>query len=275
MLRIGRLLLLAGIAVYLLLPIMAVVLYAVATRWSTHLLPDGYTMQHWQTALTDPRLIAVMLRTLGLAIAVTLLVNLLVIPAVYWQWTVNPRIRHHVELIAMIPFALPYVVIAFSILLLSGMLLPFAQGTVWLLLLAHGAIAFPFLYWAVDGAMAAAQVPLLVEAAQTCGASPGAILRRVVLPNIATGIATGSMLVFATSFNEFALVQILVGDRFETLSLYSLDLLTSANADFNQLAVVTCLMFGTVLLISVASLYWDGGQKQISQRFISGNAKKT
>lgn len=271
--RLGRGVLLGALAIYLLLPIVAVVLYAFATRWTAHILPDGYTVQHWQAAFTDSRLLDVMLRTFGLAIAVTFLVNLLVIPAVYWQWTHNVRIRVHLELAAAIPLVLPYVVIAFGILLLSGQVVPFWQGTVGLLIVGHGAVTFPFLYWTIDRAMAAANVPLLAAAAQTCGATPFTILWQVVFPNIRVGIATGSMLVFATSFNEFAMTQLLIGNRFETISLYSLDLLTDANADFNKLAVVTCLTFLVVFMASVTLAYCNltdrhPGQAQINPLLI-------
>jgi putative spermidine/putrescine transport system permease protein len=258
----GRWLLLGGLVVYLLLPVVAVVLYAFATKWTAHILPDGYTAKHWGAALQDPRLVEVVLRTFWLAIAVTLIDIVLIVPAIYWQWTRNPKIRPHLELTAAIPFVLPYVVIAFGILTLSGRFVPALQGTVWVLALGHVAIAFPFFYWAVDGAMAAANIPLLNEAAQTCGAAPLTILRRIVLPNIAPGIATGSMLVFAVSFNEFALVQILVGARYETISLFSLDLLTGANADFNKLAVISCVTFAVVFLISALSVYLNRGNSQ-------------
>lgn len=259
---LGRILVLGALAIYLLLPVLAVVLYAFATRWTTHILPDAYTLAHWRSALADIRVIHVVLRTAALALGVTFLVNGLVIPAVYWQWTRNPRIRIHVELTATIPFVLPFVVIAFGILLFSGQVVPSWQGTVWLLVLGHVAIAFPFFYWTVDNAMAAANVPLLNEAAQTCGATLLDTLWRVILPNIRSGIATGSMLVFATSFNEFALVQILVGNRFETISLYSFDLLTGTNADFHKLAVITCLTFVNVFVMSALSVYWDRGNHQ-------------
>jgi len=258
--RIGRWLLFTALAVYMLLPVLAVALYAFATRWTAHVLPDGYTWEYWRAALDDQRLFAVVARTLGLAAAVTVLDVLLVVPAVYWQWVRNPRIRVLLELAAAIPFVLPFVVIAFGLLTLSGQIVPFLQGTVWLLGLGHAAIAFPFLYWAVDGAMAAANVPRLNEAAQTCGAAPLDILWRVVVPNIGPGIATGGMLVFATSFGEFALVQILVGNRFETISLYSLDLLSGTNANFGKLAVITCFTFVIVFAISAAAVHWNRGQ---------------
>ena len=271
--RVWRWLLLGGLLLYITLPVIAVVLYAFATRWTAHILPDGYTASHWGEAFQDYRLVTVMVRTFCLAIAVTLLDILLIVPAIYWQWTRNPKIRPHLELTAAIPFVLPYVVIAFGILTLSGRFAPGLQGTVWLLGLGHVAITFPFFYWAVDGAMAAANIPLLNEAAQTCGATPLTTLWRIVLPNISAGIATGSMLVFAVSFNEFALVQILVGARYETISLYSLDLLTGANADFNKLAVITCFTFLIVFLISAGSVYLNGGKSQTTP--LMADAKST
>lgn len=257
--KLGRRLLFGLVALYLFLPVLAVLLYAFATRWTAHILPDGYTLAHWGEAFSDPRLLNATLRTIGLALVVTVVDVLLVVPAIYWQWTRNPRIRTLLELAAAIPFVLPFVVIAFGILTLSGQFVPALQGTITLLALGHAAIAFPFLYWAVDGAMAAANVPRLNEAAQTCGATPTTILWRVILPNIAPGIANGGMLVFATSFGEFALVQILVGARFETISLYSLDLMSGTNANFNILAVLTVLTFVVVFLVSIASVYWNRG----------------
>jgi ABC-type spermidine/putrescine transport system permease subunit II len=127
-------------------------------------------------------------------------------------------------------------------------------------LLGHAAIAFPFLYWAVDGAMAAADIVRLNEAAQVCGASPAQALCFVVAPNIGAGLAAGGMLVFATSFGEFALVQILAGARFENVSLYSLDLLAQTTSEIEKLAVLTIVTFVVLFVISVIVVYANRGQ---------------
>jgi putative spermidine/putrescine transport system permease protein len=258
--RIGRWLLFALLGLYFLLPIVAVCLYSLATRWTANILPDGYTATHWLTGFIDPRFSLALLRTATLALVVTVITLALVVPAAYWQRVHNPRIRPLIELAAAIPFALPYVVIAFGILALTGAVAPFAQGTVWLLGLGHVAICFPFVYWAIDAALASVDIRRLHEAAQTCGATAWVILRRVVLPNIGPGLATGGALGFATSFGEFALVQILVGARFETVSLYSLDLLSGTNAQFNKLAVITVITFAVVFIISAAAVYLNRGQ---------------
>jgi len=85
------------------------------------------------------------------------------------------------------------------------------------------------------------------------------ILWRVVLPNIGPGIASGALLAFGASFNEIALVQMLVGNRFETVPLYMLNLLKGSNADFNLLAVMTSVTFLVTLVLSIAVVYVNGG----------------
>jgi putative spermidine/putrescine transport system permease protein len=245
--------------VYIVLPMVAVLLYSVATSWTQHVLPNGYTLTHWLGGFGDARFSAVLVRSLLLAIACAFFALLLVTPAVYWQKVRNPRIQPLLELMAAIPFATPFVVIAFGLLALSGQFTPQLQGTLWLLLPAHIAVSFSFVYWAIDSSMTAADIPRLSEAATTCGAGPLTILWRVVLPNIGPGIASGAILSFGASFNEIALVQILVGNRFETVPLYMLNLLKNSDADFNQLAVMTSVTFFVTLALSIGVVYLNGG----------------
>lgn len=244
---------------YVLLPMLAVFLYSAATRWTSNVLPDGYTLDHWIAAFGDARFTTVLARSIGLAVAVAVADVLLVAPAVYWQRVRNKAIRPVIETLAAIPFAMPLVVIAFGLLNVTGTFAPALQGTVAVVFAAHVAVAFSFVYWAIDGAMAAARVEALSEAARTCGAGPIAALLRVVLPNIAPGIASGAILAFGVSFNEIALVQVLVGSRFETVQLYLLNMLKSTDADFNILAVMTAINFAVTLVLSVAVVYFNRG----------------
>lgn len=284
--RFGRYVFFGAIILYLLLPMLAVLIYSFSTRWTSNMLPDGYTLSHWSDAFHDERLRSALWRTLWMAASVLVLDTLLVVPAVYWQRVRNHRIRYATELLAAIPFALPFVVIAFGILRIVGTSgptalydvadhlpnllgdrlvsigdwLPTMLGTPWIILFAHAAIAFPFLYWAIDGSMAAANIERLNEAAQMCGATPVQILRLVVVPNIGAGLAAGGMLVFATSFGEFAIVQILAGFRFENISLYSLDLLNNTTSQVEKLAVLTIVTFFILFAISVGVVYLNRGQ---------------
>lgn len=258
--RVAKVVLFSGIVLYLAIPMIAVLLYSFSGRWTSHMFPDYYTLEHWKNGLTDQRLLMALWRSAWMGAAVLLLDIVIVVPAVYWQRVRNPRIRTFTELSAAIPFVLPFVVIAFGILKVMGATAPQLLGTPWIIWLGHAAIAFPFLYWAVDGAMSAANVVRLNEAAQVCGATPLQTLRLVVIPNIGAGLAAGGMLVFATSFGEFALVQILAGARFENVSLYSLDLLAQTTSQAEKLAVLTIITFVVLFAISVGVVYANRGQ---------------
>lgn len=259
---IGQAALFALVFIYITLPGVAVVLYSLATTWTAHILPDGYTLKWWQQTLTDPSVIGAFGTTIVLATLTAILDIALVVPAAYWSRVRNPRIRFVVETSAAIPFALPYLVIGFGLLQFSGVVAPTLQGTFPLLVLGHTAIAFPFLYWAVDGAMAAAGVERLSEAAETCGASPFQIVRRVVLPNIRPGIVTGGLLAFATSFGEFAMVQTIARGVY-TVPIWSAEAIRSYSGEpgaFNELACVTVISFVVLFVLSAVVVYMNRGQ---------------
>lgn len=256
---IARRLLLALSATYLLLPMVAVFLYSIATVWQARILPDGYTLDAYFRVADDPRAIGSVIRSIGLAAVVTVVDIAIVIPAAYWARVRNPRIRTIVEIGAAIPFALPWLVIAFGFDRLVGAYLPSMQTTVPVLVLGQTAIAFPFFYWAVDGAMAAAGIVRLAEAAETCGARPRQVVRRVLLPVIRPGIITGAVLVFATSLGEFAMARILVGSSFETLPLWQAEALARTSARTNDLAVTTVVSFVLLFILAAWVVARGGG----------------
>lgn len=267
-------LLLAATIAYIMIPMVAVLLYGVATRWSTSILPDGYTLAHWANAFVDVRFLSVLWRSVWLAVLVAVIDVLLVAPAVYWQRVRNPAIRPVLELLAAIPFAVPLLVIAFGLLQATGDHAPFLQGTVGLVVAAHVAVAFSFVYWAIDGSMAAANVLALTESSRTCGAGLWTTIRRVILPNIGPGMASGAILAFGISFNEIAIVQVLVGSRFETVPLYTLNLLKSTDADFNILAVMTTITFFITLALSIGVVALNRGPASSVGGAMPGKAGK-
>jgi putative spermidine/putrescine transport system permease protein len=259
---IGQTILFVGLLAYFVMPMAAVLIYSLATRWTANILPDGYTLDWWVQAFTDATVIGAFGTSIALATLTAIIDILVVVPAAYWGRVRNPRIRLVVELSAAIPFALPYLVIGFGLLQFSGIVAPGLQGTFPLLVLGHAAIAFPFLYWAVDGSMAAAGIERLSEAGETCGASPAQIVRRVVLPNIKPGLVTGGLLAFATSFGEFAMVQTVARGVY-TIPIWSAEAIrsyTGQSGSFNRLAAVTVVTFVILFVLSAVVVYFNRGQ---------------
>ncbi len=258
----GRIVFFAGVALYAILPMIAVLLYSIASRWTAHILPDGYTLDWWTSTFGDGRVRDAFVTSFALAMLTAVVDVALVVPAAYWSRVRNPRIRSLVEPAAAIPFSLPYLVIGFGMLQFSGIVMPSLQGTFAMLLLGYVAIAFPFVYWAVDGALAAAGIERLSEAAETCGATPVQIVWRVVLPNVRGGVVSGGLLAFAAILGEFAMVQVMASGV-NTIPVWAAESIRSYSGDpgaFNRLAVVTFVLFVVLFAISAAVVYWNRGQ---------------
>ena len=240
----------------------AVLLYGIATRWTANVLPDGYTAQALGGRLRGralPHRRAAQPRARGRDR------NRDRHPAGRARPPIGSACATRasgpcIELLAAIPFAVPFVVIAFGLLHDQRHLRrPVAAGDA----VAAGAgpcrdrlLLRLLVGRRLDGGR---QRGGLSEAARTCGASLGATIFRVILPNIGPGMASGAILAFGVSFNEIAMVQILAGDRFETVPLYTLNLLKSTDADFNVLAVMTTVSFAITLgsSTSIAVVYFN------------------
>jgi putative spermidine/putrescine transport system permease protein len=248
--RLFKIVLFGGVAIYLIVPLVAVALYSVAGRWVGPL-PDYLTLDNWLESFSSPTITSAFSTSLWLAFWTTLIVIVLTVPAVYWAHVANRRIRPLLELAAVIPFALPFVVIGFAVLVFSGMAMPQLQGTFALLVMVSVAVAFPFVYWTVDASMAAADVRRLTEAAAACGASQAQTLRRVVLPGIKAGIATAAMLSFALAIGEFAIVRML-GGGIVTIPIWSAQQMETRGGGLGPLAVITTVVFAILFVLSVA-----------------------
>ncbi|HVO05048.1 MAG TPA: ABC transporter permease subunit [Candidatus Cybelea sp.] len=250
-LRIG---VLASVALYGVLPLIATALYSLATVWRRKPLPDGITLAWWTSTLQDPGFLWALGRSLGISVLAVILVNLLILPPLYWSHVANRRIRPVLEACALIPFVLPGVVMAAGINRFVALwtLTSRLEATPGLLLMAIVATSFPVYLWAVDGSMRAANVLALWEAASTQGAGSWRILRRVVVPSIGTGLAAGSLLMFASAMGELALARIITGSSFETLTLWQLRKLHGTDADPNGVAVASLLSLFVLFAFSFA-----------------------
>lgn len=254
--------LLGAWGIFLALPVIATLLYSVATVWRNQALPDGFTLGWWIQTLSEPRVVSALLKSTWLAALTVVIVAILVLPALYWAYVRNPRIRTAMQLCALLPFALPFVVLAYGIKRLAGVseLTQPWESSVFLVVLGHVALAFPFFLWPVDGAMASAGVRRLSEAAEASGASPLTTLVRVIIPNIRTGILTGAILTFATSFGEYSIARIITGNSFETLPVWQVAALDDTRGNPNGVAVMA--MFTFLLMFTVSMLIARASQGQ-------------
>lgn len=169
--------------------------------WHTELLPSALTLRHYVTLFEDARSFAPIRNSLWMGALGTLGALAAGLPAAY----LIARKRPHsawVNLLAMLPWALPGTVIAINLIVaFNSTWLPL-YNTVWILPLAYFVRSVPLLTRMTAAAIEAFDASL-IEAGRTLGASAGYCLRRIALPLIAPAVCAAAAMAFASNLGEF------------------------------------------------------------------------
>ncbi len=204
--------------VYLVLPLLATIGFSLAKVWSRTIFPDGYTFKWYVEAVQDDRFEPTVMRSLKVVIATSILSPLIVTPAVIYVHLKAPKFKPWLEFLSIIPWALPGVVLALA--MIRAYIAPYNVNKPFLLVMTYVLISLPFMFRAIDAGLSAISARTLVEAAQVLGAGWFDVTRRVLIPNIMTGILSGILLVSAAASGEFALANLMVGSGWKTFPIY-------------------------------------------------------
>lgn len=238
-------------SVYLGLPLVATLLFAVADKWGQTALPSSYTLRWLTVLVTNPEFLQALGRSLFVAVLTMLLMLVTVVPATAVIMIYRPQWTRWLDTLAVIPFALPGVVLAVGIIQLYTQGPLALQGTPWILILANFVLCLPYMYKPVWASLQALQGRTLVQAAESLGATPQQAFRHVVLPNIATGVLGGSLLTFSMAFGEFVLANMLAGGQYPTMQVF-LRRVTASDGHLASMMVI--LYFLVTSLITLALL---------------------
>ena len=219
--ELGFSLLFIAFTAYMLVPLFGVFLFSIATTWFDTVLPVGYTLDHFFETVNDPLFIPTVGRSLIASVATIIVSVVLMTPVVFLLHVAAPRLRPIVEFLSLLPFALPTIVLALSLIRTYSEPPVVLSGTPTLLILSYVVTGLPFMYRGLDNSLRALDTKNLSDASATLGASRWTTLRRVILPNIRTGMAAGALLVFAVSFGEFTLSSFIVGDAWKTSGVWT------------------------------------------------------
>ena len=181
----------------------------------------GQGIFHWyETVFDDPAFRSSFWLSIQISLETVALSLVLMVPTVFWIHLRLPRLRPVMDLITILPFVVP------PIVLIVG-LAPFLKNFTWLyvrpevLAFIYVVFALPFLYRALDAGLRAIDMQTLVEAAESLGSSIPATLFRVIIPNLRAAIIGGSLLTVAISMGEFTVAS-LIG--FVTFPVYTYEI---------------------------------------------------
>ena len=182
-----------------------------------------WNLSNFQTIVTDAAYREIVLRTLGIAVAVTAIDLALALPmALYLAFVATPRTSRIVLAAVITPLWAGYLVKAYAwwVALSNGgiidwILKPFGLSspgfgtTAVILTLSY--LWLPYMVLPVYTSLGNIQ-PSLLSASADLGARPGRTLRTVVLPLLKPAIIAGSIFTFSLSLGDYLAVEIVGGN---------------------------------------------------------------
>ncbi|MET0171408.1 MAG: ABC transporter permease [Agrobacterium vaccinii] len=174
--------------------------------WSLRWFEELFTADVWRRAIINSLIIGtgttLLATALGMAASLGLRNRLL-----FFRGTMRT--------LFLLPMVVPAVVlgVGMQVLLARFGLTNSYSGVI----IAHTVVAVPFVVVSVSGALAG--IDKRVElAAQSLGAAPMTVFRRVTLPLAMPGVLSGAVLAFATSLDEVVLTLFVAGPNQRTLA---------------------------------------------------------
>jgi putative spermidine/putrescine transport system permease protein len=136
------------------------------------------------------------------------------VPTVYWMYLKVPQARPVMDVITILPFIIPGIVLVFGLIRTFSrppLQLTLRPWTTDILMVAgYIIISMPYMFRAIDVGMRSIDVRTLTEAAQSLGSSWFEILRDIIIPNLRIAILSGALISFATVMGELILADFLV-----------------------------------------------------------------
>ncbi|MBR7155258.1 MAG: iron ABC transporter permease [Lentisphaeria bacterium] len=189
------------------LPHLALIAVAFSQRYYGTVLPQGFTLAHFDEALSD----ALVLPSIGnslryslLAMVIALIIGVLV-ALVRVRWKL--RGAGVLDLLSMLPLAVPGMVVAFGFLGMTTRydwahkLFDPVENPLWLLSIAYAVRRIPYVVRSVGAGLE--QTPEELEnAARNFGAGPWKVLTKVTLPLVVANLLVGGLFAFSFSMLE-------------------------------------------------------------------------
>jgi putative spermidine/putrescine transport system permease protein len=238
---------------FLILPILVIVPLSFNSSRYLALPFEGFTWRWYEDFFSSPTWREALINSVSIALATMVLSTVLGTAAAIGLANGKVKGRKVIETLLLAPLIAPAVIVGVGIYFVFS-LLGLTQSMLGLVL-AHTALAAPFVVVTVGAAMTALDKRLLWAAA-SLGAKPGHTFRKITLPIIAPGIFSGALFAFTTSLDEIVITLFLAGPGQRTLPREMFSAARDTITPTLAAAATTMIVFSTFLL--VASLLVKG-----------------
>jgi len=212
--RLGLIVLTGAVLLFLVAPILTIVPLSFSSGSFFYYPLPGLSLRWYQDFFTSSFWLSSLQNSLIIGISATVLATFLGTMAALGIWRARFPAQALVLAMLISPMVVPVVIIAVGVYFAFA---PLGLTNGYLgLILAHATLGVPFVVITVLATLSAFDRTLL-RAAESLGASQLATFRRVMLPLILPGVASGAVFAFAASFDEVVVVLLMAGPAQRTL----------------------------------------------------------
>lgn len=241
----------AALILWLILPLVPLTIWSFARGWRfPSLLPQDWTLNAWQIALSDRAGVLQSLWTTGAIAAIaTLLAILIGVPAGRALGQHRFRGKSVIQALILAPLIVPGIAVALglhAVFLRLGL-----TNTVTGVVLVHLIPTLPYMIIIMTGIFANHD-PSFEDQARSLGATPWQTFRHITLPAILPGIIVGGLFCFLVSWSQYILTLLIGGGRVQTLPLLLFSFATSGRNDLTGAISIIYVLPGILILILTA-----------------------
>lgn len=234
---------------FLYLPIVVLIFFSF-NETKLNILFEGFTLKWYGELFINRSLIDAFKNTLVVAIISTFISTIIGTISAFGMTKYDFYGKKLINFLLYIPIIIPDIVLGIS--LLSIYTLMRLELGMFSLILAHITFSVPYVLVSVRSALEGMN-PYLEEASYDLGANGVQTFLKVTLPNIASGIFSGAMLVFTLSMDDVVVSYFTAGPDAVTLPQYIYSMIKSGvTPDVN--ALFTILILITMIGVSIYSV---------------------
>ena len=251
--------------IFLYAPILILMLYSF-TNATTIGAIRGFSLHNYVTLFTTPELRDMIIGTIVLAIISAALATVLGTLGAIGSFYSSKRAGTFMDSLNQVPVVNADVVTGFSICILLVVVLGIAKNTFIPLVAGHVVLCAPFVYLSVTPKLKQMD-PSIYEAALDLGATPPVALRKIVIPQIASGIVSGFALAVTLSLDDYFVATYTKPATFDTISTYVVNATKGAQTTIKTAlwALSTVIFVVVILVVAVANLRADREEERADE----------
>jgi spermidine/putrescine transport system permease protein len=214
----GRILFLSLAIAFMYAPILILAVYSFTDATNIGAI-RGFSLHNYVTLFTASELADMIWGSIALALSSAVIATILgTMGAIGFFYSKN-NVHAVFSAVNQIPVVNADVVTGFSICILLVVVFGISKDTYVPLLIGHVVLSAPFVYLSVIPKLKQMD-PSLYEAAMDLGASPAYALRKVVLPQINSGVLSGFAMAITLSLDDYFIATYTKPATFDTISTY-------------------------------------------------------